>query len=212
MMSLRQSQRICIHKGTDWTHIRTEGREQWVGHDKRFPREAPWSERLIDVTREQSTIPDSTANPDRLDSGIQRTALVPVPVPRLPVLPMEEQTSVVIPIVIVMAPGTRGTLSHRRTDQRLISCGWAKCPYRWQPQGWVLQQWHRTPPPPESRRWWLFWGLWTHLTLPCEVKDCWLMERGCSARRLRLSSSQAGLARQADHIDPHWTDRPPRWE
>ncbi len=80
--------------------------------------------------KEQSTGPDSTrpVNQDRLDSGIQRITLVPVL--RLSVLHMEEQMSAVIPIVIIMPQGTRGTLSHRRTDQRLISCGEGKCPDR----------------------------------------------------------------------------------
>ncbi len=96
--------------------------------------------------KEQSTIPDSTCtgNQDRLYSGIQRTVMAPVL--RLPVLHMEEQMGAVIPIVIITPQGTRGTLSHRRTDQRLISCvcggggevrlivglscGGAKCPDR----------------------------------------------------------------------------------
>ena len=88
--------------------------EQYVGHIKSFPRGPPWSERLIAATKDQLTDPDnpSTTNQDRFESGIQRTALVPVL--RLPVLHiMEGQTSVVIPIVITMPPGTCSTHSQR---------------------------------------------------------------------------------------------------
>ncbi len=65
--------------------------------------------------KDQSIIPDSTrtVNPDSLDSGIQRIALVPVL--QLPVLHMEEQMSVVITIVIVMPPGP---MVHSVTDKQ----------------------------------------------------------------------------------------------
>ena len=44
---------------------------------------------------------------------------------------------------------------------------------------------------------------WMPLTFPHEAKDCWPMEKGHVARRPRFFQSQAGLARQVDHIDPH---------
>ncbi len=69
-----------------------------MGHDRLFPRGAPWSDNPI------ATEPDSTnmENQDHLDLGNQRIALVPVL--QLPMLHMEGQTSVVILRMITMVP------------------------------------------------------------------------------------------------------------
>ncbi len=78
-------------------------------------------EGIVDRSRHTCTV-----NQDRFKSGIPQTVLVPVL--RLPLLHMEELMSVVIPTVVIIPQGTRDTHSPRQTDQRLISCGGAKCP------------------------------------------------------------------------------------
>ncbi len=78
--------------------------------------------------KEQSTDPDNTsmANQDRSDNQLIALVLVP----QLPVLHVNGQTSVVIPMMITSVPETHGTHSHRRADQRLMSCGGANRPDR----------------------------------------------------------------------------------
>ncbi len=54
--------------------------QQYVGHDRLFPRRAPWSKNPIDVMKEQSTDADNTSmeNQDHSDLGNQQITLVPV--------------------------------------------------------------------------------------------------------------------------------------